>query len=101
MRRVAIIGCPGAGKSTFARAMAARTGLPIIHLDRLSWTRGWVPAPRTTFVARRLAALAEERGIVDGHYGATPSTSACSGRTPSSFSTCRAASAGCGSCGAS
>lgn len=33
MRRVAIIGSPGAGKTTFAGKLADKTGLPLIHLD--------------------------------------------------------------------
>ena len=33
MKRVAIIGSPGTGKSTFARQLAAKTNLPLIHLD--------------------------------------------------------------------
>ena len=32
MHRVLIIGISGAGKSTFAAALAARTGLPLISL---------------------------------------------------------------------
>ena len=45
MRRVLVIGCGGAGKSTFARELGARTGLPVVHLDRLYWKPGWVPTP--------------------------------------------------------
>ena len=33
--KVLIVGCGGAGKSTLARAMGERFGLPIVHLDRL------------------------------------------------------------------
>lgn len=33
MKRISIIGCPGAGKSTFARAMSEKIGLPVTHLD--------------------------------------------------------------------
>ena len=33
MRRVLVIGICGAGKSTFSQVLAARTGLPLIHLD--------------------------------------------------------------------
>lgn len=34
MKRVAIIGSGGAGKSTLARQVGDATGLPVIHLDR-------------------------------------------------------------------
>jgi adenylate kinase family enzyme len=40
MRRVAVIGCIGAGKSTLARQLGARLDLPVIHLDRLWWNDG-------------------------------------------------------------
>src|SRR5689334_13741303 len=41
-RRVLVDGMMGSGKSTFARALAARTGLPLIHLDLHYWKPGWV-----------------------------------------------------------
>ena len=43
MKRVIIIGCPGSGKSTFARELHARTNLPLYYLDMLYWN-----ADRTT-----------------------------------------------------
>jgi adenylate kinase family enzyme len=39
--RVLVIGMAGAGKSTFSRALSARTGLPLIHLDVHYWKPGW------------------------------------------------------------
>lgn len=42
MRRVMIVGQPGAGKSTLARALGDITGLPVVHIDRIHWTPGWV-----------------------------------------------------------
>ncbi len=36
-RRIMVIGSGGAGKSTFARELATRTGLRLIHLDRCYW----------------------------------------------------------------
>ena len=41
-RRVIVTGMAGSGKSTFALALAARTGLPVILLDVQFWKPGWV-----------------------------------------------------------
>lgn len=68
MQKVLILGCPGAGKSTFARRLHAVTGLPLHYLDRL-----WHRPDRTTAAPedfdRALAQiLAGDRWIVDGNY---------------------------------
>ena len=42
MKRVMIVGGPGSGKSVLARKLGARTGLPVIHIDRIHWQAGWV-----------------------------------------------------------
>ena len=33
--KVLILGCPGAGKSTFARKLRDKTGLPLFYLDMI------------------------------------------------------------------
>lgn len=40
IKRVAVIGCIGAGKSTLARALGEALELPVVHLDRLWWQGG-------------------------------------------------------------
>ena len=40
-RRVVVTGLAGAGKSTLSVALAAKTGLPLIHLDLHYWKPGW------------------------------------------------------------
>ena len=35
MKKVLVIGCPGAGKSTFARRLRDETGLTLYHLDMI------------------------------------------------------------------
>lgn len=67
MKRVLIVGSPGAGKSTLARKLAARTGLPLTHLDDLSWHPGWVRVERAVWYARLDAALRADDWILDGN----------------------------------
>ncbi len=63
-----IIGPGGSGKSTLARAIAARTGLPVVHLDVLFWRADWEPAPVEQAVRDLAAAVADDRWIVDGNF---------------------------------
>ena len=71
MKRVAIVGPGGAGKSTFARALGDRTGLPVIHLDHHFWQPGWVETERDAWRRTQAVLLAGDRWIVDGNYGGT------------------------------
>lgn len=71
MERVLILGSGGAGKSTLARRLGERTGLPVIHLDRIWWRPGWVNCSREEFDRRLERELAGDRWIVDGNYGRT------------------------------
>jgi len=71
MRRVLVIGSPGAGKSTLATAIADRTGLPLVHLDRLHWRRGWVEVDRADWEPEVARLAAGEKWVIDGNYGGT------------------------------
>ena len=71
MQRVLVIGIPGAGKSTFTRKLAERTGLPLIHLDREFWQPGWRITPREQWRAKVAALVAREAWVMDGNYGAS------------------------------
>lgn len=71
MERVLVIGSPGAGKSTFAHALAERTGLPLYHMDRLHWLANWQERDRTAALAEVKEVLAQHRWIIDGNYGST------------------------------
>jgi adenylate kinase family enzyme len=71
MRRVLVIGISGAGKSTFARELARRTGLPLIHLDKEFWRPGWTTTPLPEWRAKVEALAARDAWIMDGNYGAT------------------------------
>lgn len=71
MQKVIVIGCPGGGKSTFARALAHKTGLPLVHLDMLYWNADRTTVPKPVFRQRLSEAMAQDRWIIDGNYGST------------------------------
>ena len=71
MQRVIVIGCPGAGKSTFARKLRARTGLPLYYLDMLWHRPDRTNVSRQAFDAALSAILATDRWIIDGNYQRT------------------------------
>ena len=49
MKRVIVIGCGGAGKSTFSRNLSDKLDIPVYHLDKLFWNRGWISTPQDEF----------------------------------------------------
>jgi adenylate kinase family enzyme len=71
VRRILIIGSGGSGKTTLAKEIAARTGLPLIHLDQLFWSPGWVPAPDPEWDRTIDELIAGESWVMDGNYGRT------------------------------
>ena len=67
MKKVIVIGNPGAGKSTFSRKLREKTGLPLFYLDML-WHK-----PDKTNVSREFdeklkEILQQESWIIDGNY---------------------------------
>ena len=71
MKRVLVIGSPGAGKSTLATRLAERTGLPLIHLDQHHWRSGWVEPDKAEWSRQVRDLVAGDRWVMDGNYGGT------------------------------
>jgi adenylate kinase family enzyme len=68
MNRILVIGNAGAGKSTFARHLGGKLGLPVIHLDSHFWRPGW-QVPETSVWRQQLMALAASPAwVMDGNY---------------------------------
>lgn len=71
MKKVLVIGSSGAGKSTFSRVLSEKTGLPLIHLDRLFWKPNWVETDKSEWKEILADALAGDSWIIDGQFGGT------------------------------
>ena len=70
-RRVLVTGMAGSGKSTFSRSLAAKTGLPVIHLDLHFWKPGWVAPTEREWREKQSGLLAGNAWIADGNYHET------------------------------
>ena len=70
-QRVAVIGCPGGGKSTFSRALRDKTGLPLYHLDAIYWRPDRTTLPREEFYPLMREIIARDEWIIDGNYNST------------------------------
>ena len=72
MERVMIIGCGGAGKSTLARKLGEKTGLPVVHLDQIWWAPGhWQHIEKPEFDEKLVLELQKPRWILDGNFNRT------------------------------
>jgi hypothetical protein len=70
MKRVAVFGNAGGGKSALARQLAELTGLPLYVIDLLQFRQGGAAVPHDEFVALHRSLMAQETWIIDG-YGDT------------------------------
>lgn len=68
MKKVIVIGCPGAGKSTFARKLSAKTGLPLYYLDIIWHLPDRNTLSREEFATRLEMITSGEKWIIDGNY---------------------------------
>ena len=69
--RLIVIGNAGAGKSTLSLALAEKTGLPLVHLDRLYWCGSWEHRSREEFDILLEAELQKPQWIIDGNFTRT------------------------------
>lgn len=64
------MGVPGSGKSTFARALAARLAVRYVELDEIHHRADWTPLDREEF-RRQVDEIAQtDAWVIDGNYDA-------------------------------
>ena len=67
-RRIVVTGTTGSGKTTLARAVAAKLGLPHAEQDAWNHLPGWQEAPLEQFRAAVDAFTAQAGWVMDGNY---------------------------------
>ena len=71
MKKIIVIGCPGAGKTTFSENLRDKTGLELFYLDAIWHKADKTHIPREEFDARLSEILALDAWIIDGNYSRT------------------------------
>jgi adenylate kinase family enzyme len=72
MKRIVIIGSPGAGKTSFARRLADKTKLPVIHLDYYYHQSKFdYYNNKQSWIDKVEELIGQDRWIMDGHYHST------------------------------
>ena len=71
MERILIIGNAGSGKTTFAKELARKLSLPLVHLDRLYWCGNWEHLSREEFDTLLQNELEKPQWIIDGNFNRT------------------------------
>jgi adenylate kinase family enzyme len=65
-KRIAIIGLPGSGKSTFAVHLGKQLNLPVYHLDKFMFVAGGKKRDKQEFLEIQQNMVAEDAWIIEG-----------------------------------
>lgn len=72
-----VIGCPGSGKTTFAKELHKKTNIPLYHLDAIWHRPDRTHITRDEFCEKLSEIFAEEQWIIDGNYASTVEQRLC------------------------
>lgn len=67
-KKIIVIGCSGAGKTTFCLKLAQLLSIPLYHLDALYWNADATHISRRKFIAQQKRILKKNAWIIDGNY---------------------------------
>ncbi|MFH9071346.1 topology modulation protein [Streptomyces alboflavus] len=71
MKKVAIVGCGGSGKSYLARELGKVLDAPVTHLDAAFYDDEWNELPMDKFAEVQRELVAQPKWVIDGNYNST------------------------------
>ena len=66
--RVAVIGCPGSGKTTFSNRMGAIQSRQVVHLDKVLWNPNWKMLPYDERKVIHDELISADNWLIDGMW---------------------------------
>jgi adenylate kinase family enzyme len=74
VKKVAIVGCGGSGKSHLARQLGSILDAPVTHLDAVFYDDDWNPLDQETFASLQRDLVSRPTWVIDGNYNSTLQT---------------------------
>ena len=69
--KIAVVGISASGKSTFARSLASKLCLPLIHMDTIWWKPGWIELGEEEATKQIELITAGSEWIIEGYIPKT------------------------------
>ncbi len=70
-KKIIVVGCPGAGKSTFSKKLHEATGIDLYHLDAIYWNEDCTHISRSKLIKKQKEILKQDSFIIDGNFKST------------------------------
>lgn len=67
-KKIVILGSAGSGKTTLANYIAKKTGIEVVHLDKVFWLPNWEVRPKEDWTSIMEELVQKESWIMDGNY---------------------------------
>ncbi len=67
VKRIAVIGISGSGKSTYARTLSKELDIPVYHMDSLFWRPNWTEVPKAEWLAQEAQLITKDKWIIEGY----------------------------------
>ena len=68
LSRIAVIGCPGSGKTTFAKRLGELLNREVIHLDKVLWGANWQMLPYDERQVIHSDIVSQDKWLIDGMW---------------------------------